>query len=407
MSKNARDNRPYIKPVTRIELPDGDFKKRWIAIAVLAAVALTALGSGLYALFSVEPGWHTVEVASKELNCSADFVFQYDFTGTGGSSTEILRQVTAVYQKAAEEAYQIFSAETAGEGNVQALNANVNEVISVDPALYRALEQVGEEQMAHLFLAPAMTEYNRVFLSSNDTEAAIADPTRNPEMIRWLNELAAFISDREQISLELLGENRARLRVGEGYLAFAEEYGIETFLDFGWLKNAFIADFLAQALLDSGFTRGYLASFDGFTRNLDNRGLDYTMNVYQRSGNDISLPARFHYDVPMALVSLRDFPQTARDRWHYYAYENGDVVTAFLDPRDGMSKTAVSTLLGYSAGKGCAEILLALIPAFVADEFSPAPLEQARMKGIDAVWTENGFLRHTDPGDVLERLPTA
>lgn len=401
MSKNARDNRPYIRPVTRIELPDGHFKARWIAIAVLTAIAITALGTGLHSLLNIEPGWHTVEAASKELNCSGDFTLQYDFSGTGGGATELLRRLTGVYKQAAEDAYRIFNA--GAEGDLSRINAHPNEAVSVDPALYRALAQVPAELTPHLFLAPAAAEYSRLFLSQNDTEAALNDPTRNPETAAWLAELTGFLNDRTQISLDLLDGGRVRLNLGDGYQAFAREYGIETFLNFGWMKNAFIADFLAQSLTECGFTSGYLASFDGFTRNLDSRGGDYALNLYARRGNDIALPARFHYDRPMALVFLRDYPMSERDRWHYYAYETGELVTAFLDPRDAMSRCAVPELLGYSEEAGCAEILMTLLPVFVAGEFNPASLEGNGR--VSAVWWEGASARHTDPAARLELLP--
>lgn len=401
MSKNARDNRPYVRPVTRIELPDGNFKARWIAIAVLAAIAITALGTGLHSLLNIEPGWHTVEVASKELNCSGDFTLQYDFSGAGGGAAAQLRQLNEVYRQAAEDAYRIFNA--GGEGDLSEISAHPNEAVAVDPALYRALAQVPAELTPHLFLAPAAAEYSRLFLSQNDTEAALNDPARNSETAAWLGELTALLNDRTQISLELLEGSRVRLNLGDGYQAFAREYGIETFLDFGWMKNAFIADFLAQALTEQGFTNGYLASFDGFTRNLDCRGGDYALNIYARRGNDITLPARLHYDRPMALVFLRDYPMTDRDRWHYYAYETGELVTAFLDPRDAMSRCALPELVGYSEEAGCAEILMTLLPVFVAGEFNPAPLE--RDGRVSAAWWEDDSLRHTDPAARLELLP--
>lgn len=35
------------------------------------------------------------------------------------------------------------------------------------------------------------------------------------------------------------------------------------------MKNAFITDYVADVMIDNGYTLGSLTSYDGFTRNLD------------------------------------------------------------------------------------------------------------------------------------------
>lgn len=402
MKNNGRGGSPNLRPVTRIELSEKNVKLRWIAIVVLLVIAVVFIGRGVYAMLNVQPGWQAVEITSKIPNTSREFSLQYDFSESGGSASALLRQLQECYRKASEDAFLLFSAETEGEGNVHSLNAHINEAVTLDPRLYRALEEIEASAAPYFFLAPAMAEYDRVFLCGTDSEAALYDPAQNPETARWLSQLGAFVTDPAEIFLELLGSNQARLTVGEGYRAFAEKSGIESFFDFGWMKNAFIADFLAQALEEQGFTRGYLMSYDGFTRNLDTRGMDYAVNVFDRRGGDLYLPAMLHYNRPMSLVFLRDYPVGDRDQWHYYGYESGEIVTAFLDPADGMSKPAIPTLLSYSESLGCGEMVQKLLPVFIADTFDPAGLAIARM---ETVWCRDGVVYHTEENAGLELNP--
>ena len=86
------------------------------------------------------------------------------------------------------------------------------------------------------------------------------------------------------------------------------------------MKNAFIADYLADTLEAEGFTSGYLSSYDGFTRNLDRRRNEYAFNLFDRQGSDVNLPAKMRYTAPLSIVFLRDYPMGEQDKWHYYAF---------------------------------------------------------------------------------------
>lgn len=399
MKKNGRDNRPYVKPVKRIELSEKNIKLRWIAIVVLLSIAVVAIMTGLMSVLNTEPGWQTVEVSSDQPNCSSEFTLMYDFSDADGAATAQFRQLTSLYTETTEKAYRIFSPDVleAGLYNVAYLNAHVNETVTVEEPLYRALTLVEQYADRHVFLDPAMTEYNRVFLCETEGEAALYDPARNPETTQWLGELAQYVNDPEMVSIETLGENQVRLNVSDAYLAFAEGNGIETFLDFGWMTNAFIADYLADVLIENGFTCGYLASYDGFTRNLDGRGDGYSFNLFDRKDTGINMPAQMQYSGPMSIVFLRDYPMVELDRWHYFAFESGEVVTAMLDPKDCMSKSSAHNLVSYSEDLGCGEILLRTAPLFVADRLDTQKLIAMAEDGVYSVWFEGWNLMCSDP----------
>lgn len=395
MSKHARDRRPYIRPVTKLELSEKNIKFRWIAICVLLAVAAVSIGYGLFLALRKEPGWQKITVLSEEVNCSNDFVLMYEFGYGETNPTAEYKLLEAAYQSLTVSAYRLFNAEAEGTDNLYALNHHVNEEVTVAPALYQALEQVVSAGNRHVFLAPVRELYEPVFLSSTDAEAALYDPMKEPERQAMAKENAAYCADPASVSLELMGENKVCLKVSEEYLAYAMEYGIEVFLDLGWMKNAFIADYMADSLEEQGFTKGYLASNDGFTRNLDQRGTEYTVNLFQRVGNNIRMPANFFYSAPLSIVSLRDYPMSEQDKWSYYAYGDGSFTSVYLD-MDGMSRSSLDGVTAYSKEAGCAEMALKLAPVFIADAFDAQALERLAEEGILSVWFEGSSLVSTD-----------
>lgn len=395
MKKSGRENRPSEKPVTHIELSNRYIKPRGFLALALLLLGMGFFGYAMMTALETEPGWQQVEVSSSKPNCGGEFTLMYDF---GDDATAQYKRLVRLYSEAAENAFRIFTPDVQedGLGNVAYLNAHINETVEVEPVLYRALSQVNAYSDRRVFLAPAAIEYNRVFWSQSDEEAASYDPAQNPETAAWVREVARFASDPQAVSLELLGNNQVRLKVSGEYQAFIRENELETILDFGWMTNAFIADYLADTLVENGFTQGHLSSYDGFTRNLDTRDKTYLFGLYNRQGTVIDMPAKMRCGEPMAIVFLRNYPMVPEDKWHYYAYPSGEAVTAMLDPADGMSKSAVNNLVAYSREQGCAEVLLQTAPIWIAEELQTEALDALAGQGVYAVWFEGETVKYTD-----------
>lgn len=393
-----------LKPVTKIELSGKHFTLRLVLAVLALLVALGALGYALVGVLNTDPGWKQVEASTDQLNCSADFVLNYYLGDAGISATEEYRALSLLYTQATENGYRIFTKDEQFESvhNVCYVNAHVNEDITVDPALYDAFAKIQAAGNRCVYLAPVYVEYNRMFLCENAQEAARYDPGQNSEIMAYVTELAAFANDPEMIDIVLLGDNRIRLQVSQEYLSYAQENGIEEFLDFSWMKNAFLADYIAAMLAQEGFTRGYLASYDGFTRNLDDSGSVYTLNVFDRLEDVIYMPARMDYAGAMSIVSLRNYPMSESDRWHYYSFTGSRIATVFLDPADGVSKSATDNLLSYSRTGGCAEILLRIAPLYLADSLDTDGLNALTGEGIFSLWGEEQVLRYNDQALTLE-----
>ena len=397
-NSNRGNDLPPVRRIQRVELSESNVKLRMILIVVLLAVATVSIGVALSSALKTEPGWQRIQVQSAKANCNDDFLLEYDFTDAGSAASDGYKKLTTLYSTACEDAYRIFSPDVQDGvfANVHDLNARPNEVVTVESALYRAFELLQQYENRNLYLAPVYTEYDHIFRSESEAEAASYDPAQNPELVADMEHLAAFANDPSMIDIQLLGNNQVKLTVSEEYLTFVRENEIEKLIDFGWMKNAFIADYLAQILADNGFTNGYIASFDGYTRNLDKRGNDYSVNIFHRAGPDIYQSAVMRYTAPSAIVFLRDYPMSKADVWHYYAFQNGRMANMLIDPKDGMCKASVDGLTAYSADQGCAEVLLQMIPVFISDEFSQDALQKLASNGVHSIWCEEQKVLYTD-----------
>ena len=381
-SSGKRNHNPGLRPVIRAEISEKNRKLRWILIIGFSCIALISLIIGLRAVLVTEPGWEMVDSASTENNCSGDFIFSYCYGQTQEDASTEKKRLTMLYSDLSESAYRIFY-----EG-LTPIHENVNKPVSVDSALYRALSQIQQQGNRYLYMAPAYAEYDRIFLSAVEAEAADFDPGQNPQLEADLLELTAYTNDPTMIDLELLDNNQVCLHVSEAYLAYAQENEITQFLDFGWMINAFIADYLADELTKAGFTNGFLSSFDGFTRNLDSRSEQFSLNLFDRQGTGIYLAGTMQYAKPISIVFLRDFPMSQRDSFHYYAFTNGRIVSTYLDPADGMSKCGITSLTSYSYDMGCAELLLQQAPCFITDGWDAAGVNALTASGVYSIWFE-------------------
>ncbi len=389
-----RNTEPSVRPVIRAELSEKNRTLRWILIIGFSCIALISLIIGLRAALVTEPGWEMVESASTESNCSDDFVFSYCYGQTEEDPSTEKKRLTLLYSELSESAYRIFY-----EG-LAPINENVNQPVTVDPALYDALELLQKYDNRNFYLAPIYAEYRPIFLSATEEEAAEYDPNRNRELQEYIEELVPYCSDPAMIDLQLLDNNQVCLQVSEEYAAYAAEYEITEFVDLDWMTNAFIVDFLAEGLIDAGFTNGYISSYDGFTRNLDNRGEQFALNLFDRSLDGNYMPAVMQYNQPISIVFLRDFPLGETDMFHYYAFSNNgvpDIVTPYVNPVNGMEECAVSSLTSFANDMGCAEILLQVAPVFINTDLDETALNQLRTAGIYSLWFEGKVLYCNDP----------
>ena len=370
------------------ELSDKNRTVRWVLIVILLAVAVVAIIVGMMGALQTPAGWHTVTASSTKQNCSDEFVLQYEYGAGEASPSAESKALELLYGKTVENAWKLFFNEAglSDLAGILEINQHPNEEITVNSSLYQALEQVVSSGSRALYLAPVYAQYDRVFYSENAVIAQDCDPGQDADQRMYVQTLADYARDPEAVQLVLNGGNKVMLRVSEDYLAFAKENEIDYFVDFGWLRNAFIADYIAAVLTENGFTNGYLASVDGFTRNLDQRGNAYSLNLFNKGDDGIDLAAVMDYTAPQSLVFLRSYPMYDLDSRRYYSFADGRTVTAMIDPADGQSKTATGNLVSYSDKLSCGELVLAVMPVYVADSLSEDSLNGLTERGIHSVW---------------------
>ena len=400
MSRRGRNPNanPGVRPVSRIELNAKPSRTRYILLFSLIGVALIAFGIGLFSYLYTPEGWTRITPSYATADsCSEELIFYYELGASDRSANAENRALSDRYTALCHEAYVIFSADRAFEGelNLYHVNANAGETVSVHPALYAALKTVSEQGGRWLYAAPYYDAYRNLFSAPEDAFAAEQDPAREQELAAHFAEIAAYVGDEAHIHLEFLGDNRLRLVVSDAYRAFAKENGIEQYIDLYWAKNAFVVDYIADALQSDGYVYGYLASYDGFTRNLDTRDTEYGVMVYTRYEDRALAAAQYAYVGKQALVSLRAFPLATTDEL-YYTYRDGEIRHGYVDVADGVSRASADALMAYAPDRSCVEILFSVMPLWIAEDISADGLAALADTGVDAVVSDGTRLLYTE-----------
>lgn len=402
MKRTARDKRdlPHPRPVERIELDEEHTSRR-----LILSVLLLILGAGLLVysfvqFLSPQTEWTEIRAGTGEgITCGNDFSFLYRLGSAGGSAAAENKAVSLLYTQACRRAYQIFLSEEEfeGMGNLCTVNRHPNEPVEVDEGLYRAFALMEAQGSRAMYLGPVYDRYEAVFYCQEDYELADYDPWSGEAVREEYRTVAEYAGDPQSVALELLGENRVCLRVSQDYMAYARQESITAFIGFGWMKNAFIADYLAEKLTGAGYTTGVISSYDGFVRNMDVSGTGYSLNLFDRQGNVVYPAAVMQYQGPMSLVSMRNYPLNELDGQRFYELENGEIRTAYIDTRDGLNKTAANNLVCYSREMGCAQLVLEAAPVYVADVFREEAVEGLKERGIHSIYCKEGVICCTDP----------
>lgn len=389
MGRGARENRPRIKPVQKIQLSGENTILRGAAAALFLLIGAGALVYAVSHLFAAEPGWQTIQAGTADgPGCGEEFVFLYELGAEGQSVRQESRALTQLYTQACRKAFQLFSADESFEDvvSLREINQRPNEVLEVDQALYGALEAVQEAGNRTLYLGPVYARYNDLFLCEDDAQLVDFDPRLSPEVAEEYAAIAVYAADPGQIDVELLGENKIRLSISEEYLAYAQREGIDRFLDFGWMRNAFVADYLADTMIEAGFTCGAISSYDGFTRCLDRREGSYGLPLLDWLNDRPIEAGTLEYQGPMSLVSLRSFPAAEGDEYRYYRLRNGEVRTLYLDPKDGLCRLSVSSMIGCSPTCSCAELAMEVGQTLIADSVDESSAAKLLREGTQFAW---------------------
>ncbi len=403
MSRRTRkSDGPTAKPVEQIELSTRSPKKRIIIAAVLLVLGLGLLGYALFSGASKEKGWMEIEANAATAESSAfEMTFLYDLGASGNSPTTEYKNISKFYTELCSQTYKVFNTARGYEGviNPYYINRHLNEVITVDPVLYDALETATGAGNRFLFAAPFYTEYKNMFSDTQDATAALLDPFKSQEVAKSFKELSVYTSDENHIKLELMEYNKIKLCVSKEYENYAASHGIFDFIDFYWATNAFVVDHIADEMTAKGFTNGVISSFDGFKRVMDERSTGYSNNLYCRYQGNLYEAARLDFVGKSSMVSLRSFRTSAREEI-YYAYKTGEERHAYIDVNDGLCKNSTDVFVAVSKDKRCAEVLMAVMPIYINDTFDASAVTALATDGVNSVFFEGTDIKYT--GDTVK-----
>lgn len=353
------------------DLSKKEIIKRTIMIIVLLALALGAFSYVISGLIGKDDGWHRIDSDTKGAYFAEEFVFNYYLGASNVSPNVEYKRLAALYSNQLEKLYKLFTIDEIYDNNMAYINATPNTQIQVDEVLYEALKSL--DGTGILKLAPIYEYYEGIFSAQEDWETFDFDPMKNELVKAEFDKILNFI--KNDISIEFLGENKIKLCVSDEYLSYASKNKVGAFLDFNWTKNAFIVDEIAKALINNGYTKGTLSSYDGFVRNLDDSGAQYSINVLDLASEGYLNAGRFDYEGQTALVVMRSFPIVDLDLNRYYRFSDGKIYNCFISPETGLSKNSVNSILGYKQGGTCAEVLTKLIPVYIADEIGHTDID--------------------------------
>ncbi len=409
MNRTARDGSDrHPKPVTRIELFEKYPKARLVLTIVLILTAVCALGYSLAAYLTVDAGWTTIEADSRVAGCADELIFQYDLGAGEASATAESKAVTALYTELTRKAFQLFHTNQSFDGvqNVRDINRHPNEEIVVDKVLYEAFSTVKQYGNRAVYLAPVYAQYENLFGCNDDVETVSFDPYQNEEIAAYFSEIVSFARDPGAIDVKLLEDNKVMLYVSDAYLEYAADTGFSDFIDFSWMKNAFVVDYIADEMRANGFVRGSVSSYDGFVRNLDDvSGSEYAFNLFNRNGLVVHQAGIMRYDHAISLVYLRSYPANSSLDWqHYYEFRDGTIRTIYVDLTDGFSRSALDNLVAYSRDRGCADILMQVMPVYINDQFDAEKLSVLTQEEIYAIYCDGDTILYNDPSLAITDL---
>ena len=400
----AEDTTPHLRPVERIELSEKHKTLRLILTVVFLAIGVTALVLAVRRYFSVGTGWRTVDVNQiPPMGSSSELELQYDLSGGGAAASALYKRVAAVYTDAVAEGEQLFDcmAEEAGAEGLQNVNLHPGETVEVHPALYEAFELLEKADSRFLYYAPLYSLRRDLLACSEDWEARAFDPASDEDAGRFAREAAAFAEDPGAVSLDLLGEDRVRLNVSREYAAFAEENGVTAYLDFFWLKNAFLVDYCAQRLRAEGLTAGMLSSADGFVCSLGGSAEEFRIRIPDLADGTVYPAASIPCTGAMQASCLRLFPVGEDAYGRFYAADDGTVYTRFVSGTG--AEPVLPAVTGFSRTAGCAEIALRLLPAMWEEDPLPV-LETLPEAGIEYAYCADRTVFLSDASLPLEDL---
>ena len=377
-------------------------KRRLRLVIILMVIAAGFFAYGTISYLNRETGWEDINT-NENTPLSQNIHLRYYL---GRNANADYRNVTLTYTDTMKKASAIFLLDESKEyRNLYLLNHNVNKEVEIEPELYEVFEKFEKAGNRSYLLAPVYREYDKLFMCREDYEAKSFDPQYNENVRYYINDLITFINNPDHISLELKGNNKVILHVSNEYLNYAKDNDVVNFVDFYWYRNAIVADMVADALREKGYTNGYIATSDGYAIRMD--GVNETLSTFiydVDENNDVRDVATFSYDRPLTIVSFHNYTFNDAEGDYYYRYRDETWASGYIDPADGVNKTALNDLLLYSSTDGCLDILLKAADIYVSENFDTGRVKALVSDDIYSIYTIDRKIHATDKNAQITEL---
>lgn len=389
-------------PVEHVEVSHKHMGLRLGFFIFFLILAIVGIGLGTYFAVRQESGWQLVKPRdSAKTNCSDEFNFYYYLDGKASANKTESKAVQNKYTELTVTVYQLFTPyeEIAGVHNVYYINHHYNEEIEVDSVLYNAFEKVASSRF--IFGAPVQTARDSLLSNANleDWQVAEYDPAKSDSALADCLELLSFTNDENHVRIELLGNNKIVLRVSDEYRNFIVANEIDYIIDFSYWKNAFIIDYMASELIGAGFSKGFLVSYDGYTRTLSDQNCSFY--IFSKIDGSISYTAIAQLSGNFSSISLRSFGIGGMSDNLHYKYADGTYLHCYFDMTDALSKCSTDSLVVYSKTKKCTDILQGVYTIWIADSFDKAALTALKANGAEYVYARDSTVHYSDESLVV------
>ena len=295
--------RNNIKPVEKVELKENNIKVRIIIVSIVFIIGISAFIYGLISLFNGEKGYQKINIGDDNSYMASDLSFSYNIGVNPNRSNRELKDLINLYSNYVEYSYKVLDPynEYNNINNIYYLSKHPNELVKVEPILYNALKEISDNNLLYYtYLEPLYYQTTSIILGKEEGLDSYS-PLHNNEVKKYYEDIYSYIID-SNISIELFDDYNVKLNVKNDYLSFINSNNIDYIFSLGYLKNAVMVDYIADSLINKGFTYGIISSNDGYTRILgDNDEYSYSILDYN---NRSYIAANASFKGEYAIVNL-------------------------------------------------------------------------------------------------------
>ena len=378
---------------SKVKVEKRKFNKKKILIIIFSVftsiLLFVGLGIGIYYWTTDSAGIVNIELA----NYKDEYEMKYNLTGSRHDATYIKKEVTKMTNSHLDLCVKLFDSVNLYDDlvNVAYINNHINESIKVNDALYNAFKMINDNKSREIFFGPIFEYNDKIFSLDNDDEVKKIDYNYNSEMYNYLTSVYKFKNDSNAINIELLDDYVIKLNVHENYVNYLKENNSKRYIDFGYLKNAFIVDSVANHLSERGFREGYLMSSDGYLRVFNNKiSRDYDIYDYDKENINIA-------NITVVGKSVVNVNKYRNKR---YIYSDGRVINNYINPKALGSDLTMNTIVCYS-GLGCSEMLLKMEGLMYTAISNYSSLST---NGINTIYLDGKNIKYNDSSLVFNMI---